>query len=71
MHNSRSSDDFDKIVNTVIPDQYKDYELFETVTKCVIHAPCHIVKNCPIKNKNNAPKGFLKVLLKNHMHPFH
>ena len=40
----RSSDDFDKLVMAEIPDPIEDPELFETLSRCMIHAPCHIFK---------------------------
>ena len=42
----RSCDDYDKLVSAEIPDS-NDPLLYETVTKFMIHGPCHILPNMP------------------------
>ena len=57
----RSPDDYDKLVCAEIPDQSKDNELFETVTKCMLHNPCHINKSSPCIGENKkCSKGYPK-----------
>ena len=57
----KSSEDYDKLVSAEIPDQKCDPELYETVTKCMIHAPCHVNKDSVCLNENKiCTKGFPK-----------
>ena len=43
----RSADDYDKLVCAEIPDRDLDPELYETVTKCMMHGPCNVNKKLP------------------------
>ena len=61
----RSSDDFDKLVSAEIPDQKSDPELYETITKCMMHASWHIKKDSPCLNESKKctkcyPKNFIE-----------
>ena len=61
----RSSDDFDKLVSAELPDKKTNPSLFETVSKCMMHGPCHILKiKHPCLNSEgictkNFPKDFI------------
>jgi hypothetical protein len=68
----RSSDDFDQRVCAEIPDPIEDPQLYETVTKCMLHGPCHVLQeNSPCWDKENRcctkkfPRTFADVTISN------
>ena len=62
----RSIDDYDELVCAEIPDPTLNKELYETVTKCMIHGPCHVLMDSPCLNADKIctkkyPKKFVEI----------
>lgn len=57
----KTPEDYDRLVSAEIPDKQKDPELYNTVTSCMIHGPCHVKKDCPyLDDDGKCTKGFPK-----------
>ena len=60
----RSTDNYDNLVCAEIPDCTKEPELYEIVTKCMLHGPCHLLPTSPCLNENQiCTKGNIFIIL--------